>query len=776
MRRPARVRPLGLAAVDALVLVVVLAVVLYPLLDVYGGAVAAPAIAGGLLVGGGLGLVAAWRTWSALSVVAAVVGAYVVLGGPLAVPTTTVAGVVPTGETLVALARGVVSSWSQVVTLQPPVGRGGSVLVAAFVLALAGSSGAVALATRLRAPAASAAALVPVAVLVVVILLGTRAPTVPPVATGVVLAVVLLGWAAWRADRLRARRVVATSVVAVVAVGSGVLGASAVVADQPRYVLRDEIVPPFDPRDYASPLSAFREYLKELDETTLFTVSGLPEGARVRLATMDAYDGVVWNVAGDGGAQSSGEFRRVGGELATSLRGTPAHVDVTVEDLGGVWLPTVGQTTAFAMSSNAVTQQLRFNEATGAAVLTGGLTKGLSYGLDVVVPAVPADDDIGAAEPGSDPQPVALAVPDVVGVTAADVARDAGNPVEVARELSDWLVDEGFYSDGLDEQGGGTGSLSGHGADRIASLLGGDQLVGDGEQYASALALMVREMGLPARVVLGFVPSAEDVAGDEPVQVTGDDVEAWVEVGFEGFGWVPFDATPPRERTPDNTDIEKPTDPQPQVVQPPPPPPGAVTPPDEDDEQPAPEPPSDDDGSAAIWRTVAIVAVSVLVPLLVLALPFVVVGLIKAVRRRRRRNRGDTVTRVAGGWAEVLDTAADLRQPVPDHATRTESAAVLAAAFVGEPSRRRPDVGAEVRELARTADRAVFAPGEPPPEQVDAYWSRVDEAVAAMRRSVGWRRRVRARLSLASVRARRHRTVPASPAGARPGRSRKDSR
>jgi hypothetical protein len=371
-------------------------------------------------------------------------------------------------------------------------------------------------------------------------------------------------------------------------------------------------------------------------------------------------------------------------------------------------------------------------------------------------------------------------MPEVVGVTAADVARDAGHAVEVAREMSAWLVDEGFYSDGLDQEGGGTGSMSGHGADRIASLLGGQQLVGDGEQYASALALMAREMGLPARVVLGFVPSQEDVATGEPVAVTGDHVEAWVEIGFEGFGWVPFDATPPRERTPDDSTVDKPTDPQPQVVQPPPPPPGAVTPPDEDDEQPAPESPADEDGSAAIWRMVAIVAVSVLVPLLLLALPFVVVGLIKATRRRRRRLRGGTVERVAGGWAEVIDAATDLRRPVPAHATRTESAALLAAAFVGEPTRRRPDVGTGVRQLARTADRAVFAPGEPPPEQVGAYWSEVEETVAAMRRSVGWRRRVRARLSLASLRARGSRSARSARPSAglkeqrRPGRTRKD--
>ena len=135
-------------------------------------------------------------------------------------------------------------------------------------------------------------------------MLGTRRPIVDPVLTGVVLAVVLLPWAAWRAGLLRARRVVATGVLVAVAVGAGVVGAPAVVGATDRLVVRDEIVPPFDPRDYPSPLSAFREFVKE--DAPLFTVSGLPDGARVRLATMDRYDGVVWNVAGDGSAQASG--------------------------------------------------------------------------------------------------------------------------------------------------------------------------------------------------------------------------------------------------------------------------------------------------------------------------------------------------------------------------------------------------------------------------------------------------------------------------------------
>ena len=751
--RRVRRRPAALDLLDTVVLVGVLALVLAPLLEVFGGSTALPAIAGGLVLGSALALVGAWWRWGALTVVAAALVTYGLIGGPLAAPSTTVSGVVPTPDTLLGLARGAVTAWSQVVTLQPPLGSGGTMLVAPLLLAFVGSLTAVAVAVRAPGRWSAAAALVPVAVLVVVILLGVRFPLVPPMLTGVVLAVVLLPWAAWRAGGMRPRRVVSLATLVVVAVASALAGAPLVTADQPRYVLRDEIVPPFDPRDYASPLSAFREYVKTLDETTLFTVEGLGQGGRVRLATMDRYDGVVWNVAGDGSAQSSGEFRRVGDQLATSVRGERRTVRVRIDALSGVWLPTVGQATGFHLGRTA--SQLRYNDATGAAVLTGGVVEGLTYEIDTVVPPVPTVDEIGTAAAADVVQPPLVGVPEVVGVTAADVARDAGQAVEVPDALASWLIEEGFYSNGLDGQ---TPSMSGHGADRIGRLLADDLMVGDGEQYASAMALMVRSLGLPARVVLGFVPSAEDVAGEGPVAVTGADVSAWVEVAFSGYGWVPFDATPPKEKTPDKNDAPEQTDPKPQVVQPPPPPPGAVTPPDDDTEQPAPEPPAADDDSAALWRRVALLTVVIGIPALLLASPFVVVGVVKAGRRRRRRRRGDTVTRVAGGWDEVLDEAIDLRRPVPATATRSESARALALAFAAPGTRRREPSGRvaeQVSTLARQADRAVFGPGQPEATQVDRYWSQVDSTLATMRASVGWRQRLRGRLSLASVRARR---------------------
>ncbi|GEK19534.1 transglutaminase-like domain-containing protein [Cellulomonas xylanilytica] len=747
-------RPARRAAVDIVCLVGVLAFVLVPLLEVYGGLTALPALAGGLLLGTSVAVLGAVRRWSAITVVAAVVVVYVVAGGALAAPGTTLAGVVPTPTTVVDLARGAGSTWKQLLTLQPPVGSEGTLLVAAYLLALVGSCLAVSVALRARTGAAAAsAALVPVGVAIATIVLGTRRPIVDPVLTGVVLVVVLLPWAAWRAGVLRARRVVATGVLMGVAVGAGVLGAPVVAGGTERLVVRDEMVPPFDPRDYPSPLSAFRKLVK--DDASLFTVSGLPDGARVRLATMDRYDGVVWNVAGDGSAQASGEFRRVGSEIDTTVRGERARVEFTVQQLDGVWLPTVGQATAFDIADPDAAGDLRYNDATGGAVLTGGVHEGLEYGIDVVAPRVPAATEVGSAPAADIAQPPLVGQPDAAAVTAADVARDAGSPVQISEALETWLAEEGYFSHGVDVSG--TESLSGHGADRITALLGGDLMVGDGEQYAAAMALMVREMGLPARVVLGFVPGAdgEDGPADGPVEVTGKDVQAWVEVAFQGYGWLPFDPTPPPEQTPQEEDQEKPSEPNPQVVQPPPPPPGAVTPPDEDTEQPQTDDPDETtDGSALFWR-IARVAGIVAIPVLVLALPLLVVVALKARRRRRRRRSPDPVARVAGGWDEVLDTARDLRRPAGALATRNESARELAASFADAPGGAL--VATRVGALARSADHAVFSAGEPSGAHATAYWADVEQTVAAMTRSVGWRRRVRARVSTASLKNHRNR-------------------
>lgn len=59
--------------------------------------------------------------------------------------------------------------------------------------------------------------------------------------------------------------------------------------------------------------------------------------------------------------------------------------------------------------------------------------------------------------------------------------------------------------------------------------------------FASALTVLCRMAGLPARYVEGYV-AMPDASGS--AVVTGLDAHAWTEVYFSGFGWLTFDATP----------------------------------------------------------------------------------------------------------------------------------------------------------------------------------------------------------------------------------------
>jgi len=63
------------------------------------------------------------------------------------------------------------------------------------------------------------------------------------------------------------------------------------------------------------------------------------------------------------------------------------------------------------------------------------------------------------------------------------------------------------------------------------------------QHFSGAMALMLRMLGIPARVAAGFSPGQPDANGN--YVVTDFDSHSWVEVYFTGIGWVTFDPTPP---------------------------------------------------------------------------------------------------------------------------------------------------------------------------------------------------------------------------------------
>jgi transglutaminase-like putative cysteine protease len=70
-----------------------------------------------------------------------------------------------------------------------------------------------------------------------------------------------------------------------------------------------------------------------------------------------------------------------------------------------------------------------------------------------------------------------------------------------------------------------------------------DDRTGYCQQFSGAMALLLRMAGIPARVVAGFSPGSYNADTGE-YRVRDLDAHSWVEVYFNGIGWVPFDPTP----------------------------------------------------------------------------------------------------------------------------------------------------------------------------------------------------------------------------------------
>jgi transglutaminase-like putative cysteine protease len=66
---------------------------------------------------------------------------------------------------------------------------------------------------------------------------------------------------------------------------------------------------------------------------------------------------------------------------------------------------------------------------------------------------------------------------------------------------------------------------------------------GYSEYFGSAMAVMLRSVGVPARLATGYA-TGDKVADKDIYLVTDSHSHAWVEVFFPGYGWIPFEPTP----------------------------------------------------------------------------------------------------------------------------------------------------------------------------------------------------------------------------------------
>lgn len=699
-----------------------------------------------------LGAVFRWPAWA---VMVATVAGFLVVGVPVAVPSKAQFVVLPSLDGMLDLITGVALGWKQLLTITLPVGNYEALLVPALVLVLLTS--VIGLSIALRARHGELAVIPPIVLFIVATAFGASYPNRPFDAPIALMVVVLfwLVWMRWYRRRAAIRRLAAASqedgasalpadtstaglrtvigatlILAIASTGA-VVAANAVPPVQDRTVLRNAIEQPFDPREYVSPLAGFRRYLQPaLADSVLFDVTGVPDGGRIRIATLDTYDGVVFSVGSDRVTSESGSFTRVPYRFDQSaVDGAAADVTVQVEAYSDIWVPTVGQLESVVFAgpnTEALRNSFYYNDTSGTAAVVQGLTAGDSFELESVVPVQPGAAQLAQLDPGPAVVPTATGVPEELTAKLDEYISGIDGPGARLAAMLDGLAAEGYISHGIADDE--PPSRSGHAADRIAELLTSPRMIGDAEQYAVAAALMARDIGFPSRVVFGFEPSGE--------RVTGSDVSAWIEVNTAQFGWVAIDPTPPvrdiPEEVPDETS---------QVSRPP----TIVTPPlvEEDrlDRQTTPDSQQDIPQDLNPVLQTLLVVLRVLgwlaVAAAVAVAPFLVIIAAKLRRRRLRRKAPTAIERISGGWQEFEDAVVDHGLSPAASATRSEVASIVG--------------GTQSQVLAAVADRAIFSPDDPPESDVDSVWRAVDELHHSLNNGLTRWQRLKARISLRSL-------------------------
>ncbi len=772
--RVEELRPRRVDVVDAVALAAMVMVALYSFQSSYGGVtyliVGAIALATALV----FSHVAGVRRWSVVVVLALGTGVYVLIGTWLALRHYALANVIPTPRSMYEVLASSITGWKELITTAPPVGNTGDLMILPVLLCFVGGTASGLLARHGRfAPFALGA---PVIILGLGIATGTNHP-VSPVVHGAVLGAGMIGWMAWRSAASRKTIGSSTGGVRRLAAGSLLLAAVGVVGyaaapvmpghDGDRRIWRQTVTPPFDPRVYPSPLAGYRDYVKlgyDADggpnpDELMLTIEGLPEGVPIRLATMDSYDGLVWQVSGgeadDPSLNDSGSFERIGSRLGPEFDGEEAEITVTIEGYSDVWVPDVGEVISIRFEGSEggpdrdreLAESFRYNRATDTGAVPVRLRKGDRYSMTVRLPEVydsMASADVIPVVPRlGTTRSVAeltqkLVTPDVLAID------DVGVRLDHVKEL---LITTGAYSDG-DRQANQIAAKAGHSEARLSEFVQDyptQPFIGNAEQYASAYALLFRDLGnLPTRIVMGFLPRDRPEQG--PIQVHQTEVEAWVEVPVEGVGWVAIFPTPPRDQTSNSSTAPQQPDPDYRTQNPPPPP---LVDPEFDqpakasgeakaaDEQTATEPGQpQDDGTPLLDRPGVRYAAFAATPLLVVLLIAALVVGVKVIRRRRRRSRGTPDRRIAAGWREVTDLSTDLGRPVPTTNTRRE-----AAVFLGDSS----------VQLAQRTDANVWSGRELSDADVDQYWDELEATLHSMKSEVGAGRRLRATVSIQSL-------------------------
>lgn len=405
---------------------------------------------------------------------------------------------------------------------------------------------------------------------------------------------------------------------------------------------------------------------------------------RLRLQVYDVHDGERWLPAS--GFEEIATF-----PSPESLPpGDVVTFDVDLEFLPGPWIPLPDRLISLDVGD------IRWNEETQTALKTRNVNAYRFTGATVPrtgLEGIDADRDAV----GDNVSEVPAGFPDEIRAAAANAVEGADDAIAKIDAITARVRELG-----RDES-----LVPGHSLGRLRADLVDGRATG-AEQLASLHALMLRAVGIPSRLVVGYVATSS--------VVESGDLRVWVETALPGVGWFATEPVPAAsETTPDDetdptattTSLAENTALQAQAL-------------------PQELGPGEDPGETAIGGRNDITLRDAILYAAIAIAGIVFLMIVARVARRQFRHattrRADV--RVLGAWAEFVDRLRELGAPIT--ATTTVDDVVYMARAMDE------QLGDQAELLGDLASEALHGPTGPSPDDGTLAWEELRRAESTL--------------------------------------------
>ena len=287
------------------------------------------------------------------------------------------------------------------------------------------------------------------------------------------------------------------------------------------------------------PIVDIRPRLLQNPSVQLFTVrASSPD--YWRFLALDVFDGNLWKPLDPQNAQGEQVVRgdvpvypyRCTHGQTTCAKVITVRATFRFDRFSQPWLPAPAVPTSISLRGT----QLRYGPVNGSIVLPDGTFPGLRYTVtSVEVKPTPAQLNSfrTLTQPGITPFYTELPpIPRQILQTARAWTAGATTPYEQILDIERRFRTSFAYSLRVP---------AGHGDNAMLRFLSVRR--GYCEQFAGTMAVMLRALGIPARVAVGFTQGAYDPTSGL-YRVRSSDAHSWVEVLFPQYGWLPFEPTP----------------------------------------------------------------------------------------------------------------------------------------------------------------------------------------------------------------------------------------